>query len=232
MLNNYPVNIHLLSIWYGPSPPEWLNYYIDRINAQTIPIKWTCVGNIEHENSEKVSFVQLEFEDLKARISHLTDLPCQKMSAYSMCDIRPAFGELFVDILKDSDWWGWCDLDIVFGDMSNFLLPGMFGSYDLITDSSRIVNGPFTILRNDAKVNQTYKGQVFNLMTLYHGYTGFDEVEFTEIAKSKLRCCFPFGWHKHDRQVASPLLLSDGRLMSDNNEIMVYHFASQKIWPL
>ena len=36
---------------------------------------------------------------------------------YKLCDFKPAYGFIFGEYLKEYDYWGHCDIDIVWGDL-------------------------------------------------------------------------------------------------------------------
>lgn len=91
--------------------------------------------------------------------------------AYKVCDYRPAFGELFCDYLSDYDWWGHCDVDLIFGDIRHFINEAILNRYDRIG-----VNGPFTLYRNKPEVNSSYRemGDVQKIFSEQKPF-GFDE---------------------------------------------------------
>ena len=42
---------------------------------------------------------------------------CRIEHPYKMCDYKTAYGDLFRDYIKDYDFWGHCDVDLVFGNI-------------------------------------------------------------------------------------------------------------------
>lgn len=36
---------------------------------------------------------------------------------YKFCDFKPAYGEIFADYLKGYDFWGHCDIDLLWGNI-------------------------------------------------------------------------------------------------------------------
>ena len=36
--------------------------------------------------------------------------------AYKLCDFKPAYGSIFSDYVKGYDFWGYCDIDVIFGN--------------------------------------------------------------------------------------------------------------------
>lgn len=225
----YPT-IHLLSLCYGELP-SWIDKFIERINSQDVSLKCTCLGDVELESKDNFNFVRLSARDLCERVSKLVDVCCKKSTSVAFSDFRPAFGDLFSDIIQDCDWWGWCDLNVVFGQLSNFVFPSTLTEYDVITISPIFLSRSLTLLKNTQKVNLTYKTASFRDSMLRQGYTGFDKIDFSAIARERLACCFPIGWEKYGCESAAPLL-EGNQLYSNKNEILAYNFYPSNCWPL
>lgn len=71
---------------------------------------------------------------------------------YKLCDFKPAYGEVFRDLLKEYDFWGHCDDDLIFGDIRRFVSDDILNRYDRI-----LGHGHFSLFRNTEKVAQMYK---------------------------------------------------------------------------
>ena len=42
-------------------------------------------------------------------------------SPYKLCDYKPVYGLIFDEDLQDYDFWGHCDVDLIFGDIRKFI---------------------------------------------------------------------------------------------------------------
>ncbi|EEG90690.1 hypothetical protein COPCOM_00918 [Coprococcus comes ATCC 27758] len=51
-------------------------------------------------------------------------------SAYKLCDYKPAYGFLFEKYIKDFDYWGHCDCDLIFGNLEKNVTPLLNEDYD------------------------------------------------------------------------------------------------------
>lgn len=83
-------------------------------------------------------------------------------SGYKLCDFKPAYGLLFSDIIKGYYFWGYADIDIIFGDIREFISDEMMENYDLISVRHDFLPGQFLLFRNNSKMN--------NLFTLSRDY--------------------------------------------------------------
>lgn len=89
-----------------------------------------------------VTVLRYEFADLVARIQNHFDFEISLKRPYKLCDFRPAFGEVFPDELAGYDFWGHCDLDVVFGRIRDHLPPAAFEADKVL------IQGNFALYRN------------------------------------------------------------------------------------
>lgn len=67
-------------------------------------------------------------------------------SPYKLCDYKPTYGLAFKNWLKDYDFWGYCDLDVVFGNLRNYFTD------EILKDSDRCLeNGHISLWKNNKK---------------------------------------------------------------------------------
>ena len=76
---------------------------------------------------------------------------------YKLCDFKPAFGFLFPELVKGYDFWGHGDIDIIYGNIRNFILDEMLEANELITARHDFLSGTFTLFRNNKKMNTLFK---------------------------------------------------------------------------
>lgn len=101
---------------------------------------------------ENVIFHKTTLEDIKQRIEAVSgrqNIKCD--TPYKLCDYKPLYGEVFNDYIADYKYWGYCDLDTVFGDLAKFLKLPLEKEYDKIGNW-----GHFTLIRNTPEVNHRY----------------------------------------------------------------------------
>lgn len=61
-----------------------------------------------------------------------------------LCNYKVMYGEIFEKELEEYDFWGYCDCDLVFGDIRAFLTDAILSSYGKIG-----ICGHLTLMRND-----------------------------------------------------------------------------------
>lgn len=214
----------LLVPWIGREP-NWAPQFWDRIEASS---------DLVH-----LVFLQLKsWSSFRRTVRQRLDLlPPAQASPRKICDYRPAFGEIYDYRIEGYEWWGWCDMDCVFGDFAAFLTPERLAGYDLITDHASIVNGPFTIMRNTPEMTSLYRrGGHYREVFISPEHAAWDEVGFSEIVQRHanaewIRPLF-LNAHTHDHESPTPYLLDNKLYATHDREILTYHFAHNKRWPL
>lgn len=125
------------------------------------------------ELPKNIKLIRFTMPMLKERIKKIVIDGARISEAYRVCDFRPMYGKLFHEELKGYDFWGYCDLDVVFGDIEHILV-----EKDLNKDA--IFNyGHFTLIKNSTRMNELYKekGALFNYKTVskHEAIFAFDE---------------------------------------------------------
>lgn len=80
------------------------------------------------------------------------DIPAVVGVPYKLCDYRPAYGDIFSTYIKDFDFWGYCDIDLIFGDIRKLITDDILTAHDKV-----LCNGHFTLFKNDRRINTAYK---------------------------------------------------------------------------
>lgn len=113
------------------------------------------------------------FDELKQLIQRNFDFEICLKRPYKFCDFKPAYGEIFAKYLKDYDFWGYSDMDLVFGDIRKFVTDDLLNSYDHIFG-----RGHFSLYRNTPSVNAEYKNVAtpnYKQVFTYNEGRAFDE---------------------------------------------------------
>ena len=108
--------------------------------------------------------------------------------AYKLCDLKPMYGLIFEDYIKDYEFWGFGDTDVIYGDVFSFLNKIGFEQYDKINWM-----GHLCFMRNTTEINLIAMKEVpgtvspFEVLAVEHNY-GYDERDFnTKCITSEVR---------------------------------------------
>lgn len=92
---------------------------------------------------------QMSFADVRDRVGRLFPYKVELSNPYKLCDYKPLYGLIFSDIVKDYDFWGHCDPDIIWGDLKKFITNNVLDNYDKI-----YFRGHLSLTRNNDFVNK------------------------------------------------------------------------------
>jgi hypothetical protein len=137
-----------------------------------------------------------------ALASRTLGISVQLPTPFKLCDFKPTYGIVFQEYLRDYGFWGFGDLDVIYGDVAHFLAP-LVEDQDIISCRKAWISGSLCVLRNCPKVNSAYTNSAdWERVLATPGYQGFDELggdnckdAFTHVAKrlqgeGALRCSF------------------------------------------
>ena len=146
-------SLRLVVAHYGPRPPYL--HLVLRSMACNPDVHWLMLTDRPLPGAPPNLEVRLcAFDDLARRIQGHFDFEISLERPYKLCDFRPAFGEIFSEELAGYDFWGHCDLDVVFGRIRRYLPPRAF-------DADKILfQGNFALYRNTAQAADWFRHEV------------------------------------------------------------------------
>lgn len=100
---------------------------------------------------DNVKVYYCDFDDIKRLFQSKLDYTISLEYPYKLCDYKPAYGYIFQEYLKDYRFWGHCDTDMIWGDISKFVSQKDMAQYDKIG-----VLGHCTLYKNDKDVNSLF----------------------------------------------------------------------------
>jgi hypothetical protein len=124
-----------------------------------------------NSSSSNIIVNQMTFKELNLRIKENFDFPIALDTPYKLCDFKPAYGEIFHDDLVDYDFWGHCDVDMIFGDIGTFINEDILRNFDKIYEY-----GHLCLYRNDFNVNSLYRNT--------------DVIDYKKVYQNKGSWCF------------------------------------------
>ena len=97
---------------------------------------------------------RIGFIDYCELVSQKLNVGFHPTRAYKLCDLKPYYGVIHEDVLKDYDFWGFCDVDLVLGNLRSFYTEEVLKRYDVVSNHADRVSGHLTLMRNTEKVNR------------------------------------------------------------------------------
>lgn len=106
---------------------------------------------------KNITIIQTTFNEFRNRFRDVLGDDIVLDRPYKLCDYKVTYGEVLSDDIKEFDFWGYCDCDLVFGDLRSFLTDEILENFDKL-----FTRGHFTLFRNHDDVNTRYKNVTLN----------------------------------------------------------------------
>lgn len=131
---------------------------------------------IPETSPENVKFIPSSLHDFSKMASKIIKNNIEIERAYKICDFRPCYGLIFQDYLSGYDYWGYGDIDLIYGNLSTYILPKIGEGFDVLSNRKEIMSGSLSIFRNTTAINSLFKKSDFFLKLLRSNrYEGLDE---------------------------------------------------------
>lgn len=151
------MRIAILATYFGRLPP-FTQLFLASC-AWNKGINFLLIGDAWKELQEDVpdncKVIAIDLEEFKQRAHSATGIEASFSSPYKICDYKPALGHIFAKELNGYDYWGICDIDLVFGDIESFLTT--LNQYDVFSTRSEFLSGPLFLMRNCDDINLLYR---------------------------------------------------------------------------
>jgi len=175
-------SIVLVNCFFGALPP-WMNAFLLSCSYNK-SIFWHIFSDRPKPNGcpSNVLWDQISVSEFNERASSKLGFSAEIRPefAYKLCDFKPFYGLIFDDFLKEYDFWGNCDLDIIWGDLRRFLTARSLRNAEIITARRRKMAGHLTVYRTAARIHEQFLALPNIRELLQDGdYQRFDEVRLT-----------------------------------------------------
>ena len=134
--------------------PKWFDLYLyscSRISQIDFYYFTDCTLPIK--KYDNTFFIKTSFTNYCELVSKKLKVNFNPTEPYILVNIKPFLGTIHNNIARKYEFWGYSDIDLIYGDMSKILNNYNLNKYDLITTHSERVAGHFTIIRTNSKYN-------------------------------------------------------------------------------
>lgn len=145
--------IAVIIVYFGKFPNYFPLFLESCANNSEFDWLFFTDQNIRLKTSwHNVHIYNYNLSEIEKRATSLFPFSIHISTPYKLCDYRPLYGQIFRLELNGFDFWGYCDVDMIFGHLTDFITDDMLNKYDKL-----FKNGHFCLYRNTDKINISWK---------------------------------------------------------------------------
>lgn len=187
----------LLIIPYFGKLPEWFDLFLITCSYNT-PFHWLICTDDKRPftTPPNVTIRDQSFADFKKHVAQKLSLEEDDfpLTPYKLCDLKPFYGIIFSEDINEYKYWGFCDLDVLYGNLSSFFTEKILRRHSIISTHNDRLSGHFCILKNTEILNKScFQTARWQEQLTHPKHIGIDEGDYSCVHFSFWR---RFGWRK------------------------------------
>lgn len=223
----------LVIIDYFGGFPEWFEIFLESCRWNPT-IQWLIhsdrdypldgIGNVEIRRVTWPEYIQ--------RVSDSLGIRFAPGGHYKLCDVRPAYGLIYSEEIRGYDYYGYGDLDVIYGNIRKFYTDEVLRN-DLISTHGLFLSGHFALIRNEAWLrtaftevpdwreileradNLRFDEDAFSWVFMKGRYSfGGSNIYWKEQFTTPL---IPYPWHDGNLRHPESWYWKDGRITNDRD---------------
>lgn len=144
-------SIVIIIPYFGLFPTIFPFWKQSALNNNTIDfLLFTDNEQIQSEKNIKV--FHISFSECRDLIQKHFDFQIVLKSPYKLCNFKPAYGDIFQEYIKGYDFWGFGDVDLIYGNLRSFITEDVLNKYEYVSGW-----GHLTLFKNNEYWNSFYK---------------------------------------------------------------------------
>lgn len=168
--------ICVVSVWMGQFRDTFPLWFRSAKNNSSIDFYIVTDQKDNLLKADNIHYINKSFSQVKEVFEKELGMNICLKDSYKLCDYKFIWWTLISDVLSDYDMYGWCDNDLIFGDIRSFLTDEFLSSYDKIFDA-----GFFVLCQNTEEMRNLYKKSINKEVTVY---------PYTRMCKTDYSCYF------------------------------------------
>jgi hypothetical protein len=168
--------------------PEWFTFYLESCRWNPT-IDWLFFTDcpIPENAPSNVRFVETSFETYRKMISKRLEISFNPDSYYKVCDVRPAFGYIHQEYIEGYDYFGFGDIDVIYGNLRAFYTDELLCYNTISTHQDRVSGHLFLMKNNEQWINAFRKIPNWQKVMSQPSTLGIEEGAFSKVLLGKRR---------------------------------------------
>jgi hypothetical protein len=226
------MKIIFIQVWLGTIPDYFWYHYQTTKNLNGVDFILITDQSIDLD-SPNYKVIPTTKTQLENKLSSILKSDCFIQNNKKISDLKACYGDLFKEYLVGYDYYGYYDIDTLFGDLTKWVFPYL-NTYDVISYADEKyhnrISGPLTIMRNDGIINQLYRLKLERFIDVLKtpNVIAFEEQElnkiFFENTKVKLLYNSSNCETNNGGKITYDSIWYDNKVFVDKEEKLLYHF--------
>ena len=173
--------------YFGTLPVQYKMWRASALKNPTVDFLFFTDADVEP--AKNILVHNMRFEEFQKITQQAFDFPIVLNRPYKLCEYKQAYGYILQEYIKEYDFWGFGDLDLVYGDLRSFF------TEEVLKHKFLLGWGHLTLLHNDEDTNTYFMKQVDGYQDYKDAFTTskitfFDEYGYNGCS-DKWRDCRP-----------------------------------------
>lgn len=216
--------IAIIVPWFGPFP-DYMELFVRSVKANPILSYHFWTDTLPPpicENVLNIHFHYSSFDNYCKRASAALGIEFKPDSSYKMCDLKPFYPIIHEEDVKNYEFVGFGDIDLLLGDMNAYLEP-ILDKIDVFSTHADRVSGHFFFLRNNEKFTHLgYKIRNWRELLSAPNNLGIDEGAFCDVICPLLGIQRRI-WHRITKGLSFSSSWKVSRTMSSFSALLIPH---------
>lgn len=183
-------SIIIIIDYFSEKWPEWFPLFLESVRHNPT-INWLFHTDCDCETykPDNAAFRYISREDYIRFVNEKLGIRMIPYDNYKFCDIRPMYGILYEEEIREFDFFGYGDLDVIYGDIRKFYTDDVLDN-NIISTHTWCLSGHFALIRNELWLKNAFR-RVKNwkyFLEMGHNQR-FDEDKFIRIFRYPM--CLP-----------------------------------------
>ncbi len=148
------ISIAIIVPYFGQWP-QWAGLFFESC-CQNATIDFFFFTDCEPPatSAPNLHFQRIGFADYCNFVSKRLGINFHPGNPYKLCDLKPYYGYIHQDELKNYDFYGFGDIDLVWGDIRKFYTDDILQKNDVLSTHADRLSGHLTLMRNTPRYTQ------------------------------------------------------------------------------